>query len=145
MHVQTASGLAHSNLRSKGDGDAVLISQLTHNPFGHNELVGCVFDVGRQKFYLILLINLAVFGEVTHLGMAVFDQAAGLCDEAHGFHTVVGEFVERSALVIAALIGHFVHLFVVGYDVILKLAHGFHFQTCALLEHLVCLVENVFR
>ena len=75
-----------------------------------------------------------------HFRVAVLDQAASLGDEAHGLHAILGELVERCALVVTLLVGHFVDSLVIGDDVILQLAHGFHLQACGLLEHFVGLV-----
>ena len=145
VDMHTRASLTHGNLRSEGQGDTVFVSQLAHNPLGDHELVGGILDVGGQELNFVLLVNLAVVGEVTYFGVTVLNQAAGLGDEAHGLDAVLGELVERGALVVALLVGHLVNLFVVGDDVILQLAHGLHAEARGLLEHFVRLVQDVFR
>ena len=102
MHAR--SGLAHGNLGGKGQGHAVLVSQLTHNPLGNHQLVGGILYIGRQELNLVLLIDLAVLGKVTHLTVAVLDKTAALGNQLHGLGAQILELAERSALVIAALI-----------------------------------------
>ncbi len=145
MHVQSATRLAHSDFWSECDCDAVLVCQLTHNPLGYGELVGSVFYVCWQKLYFVLLIYLSVFGEIAHLGMSVFDEATGLSYEAHGLNTIVGKLVERGTLMVSALVGHLVHLLIVGNDVVLKFAHGLHAESGCLGKHLAGLAEYVLR
>ena len=100
--------------------------------------------VGRNSIsFCSLLVDLAVVGEVTHFGVAVLNQATCLGDEAHGLDAVLGELVERGALVITFLVRHLIDLFVVGDDIVFQLAHGLHLQARGLLEDFVSLVEDV--
>ena len=62
---------------------------LTHNPFGNDELVGSIFDVGGQEFNLVLLIDLSILREITHLGMSVLDLASALGNQLSGIQNAV--------------------------------------------------------
>ena len=76
MEMQSASGLALSDLRSECDVKAVLPCQGAENPLGHHELVSCRLDGRYEELYLVLLVHLAVQSEVADLGVGVLDVAA---------------------------------------------------------------------
>ena len=57
--------------RSESDVVSILGKQGCDNPFGNHQLVGCLLGTYRQKFDFVLLVYLAVKGEVTHFGMPV--------------------------------------------------------------------------
>ena len=84
VEMQTAAGLTLGDLRSEGDVEAVLPCQCAENPLGHHELVGGGLYGRYEELYLVLLVHLAVEGEVADLGVGVLDVAADLGDELHG-------------------------------------------------------------
>ena len=77
MDVHARAGFAHGNLGSEGQRNAIFVSQLTHDPFGHHQLVDGIFNVKRQKFNLVLFVDLSSVCEVTHFGVTVFDLSRG--------------------------------------------------------------------
>ena len=105
--------------------ETVLVGEIAYHPLGQHKLVGGTLYGTRQKLYLVLLEHLAVGSEVAHLRVAVLGLAAGLCDIGHALLAELVELSKRPRLVIAALVNGWEHLVVFGYDVILKLAHGF--------------------
>ena len=57
MYMHSAASLADGNLGGEGYGNAVLVAQLTHHPFGDDQLVGSLLEVRGQEFYLVLLVH----------------------------------------------------------------------------------------
>ena len=143
MYVHTRTSLAHGNLGRKGQLYPILISQLSHNPFGNDELVGCVLDVGGEKFDLILLIDLSILSEVAHLGMSVLNFASALGNQLHSLGAQFGKLVERSTLVITALILDLIEWVLFADDVIFQFAHRLHLHTRLANESLIGLVKNI--
>ena len=142
MHVHAGARLAGRDLRSEGQDDLVFVRQLAHYPFGHDQLVGGLFDIHGEEFDLVLLVDAAALGEVAHLGVAVLDLASGLGYQAHGFGPEIGELVERSALVIAFLVLDLIYALGVGDHIVFKLAHGLHLHSRDFLEGIVRLMED---
>ena len=145
MHMHAGTRLPRRDLRRECQHYLVFVCQLTHYPFGHNQLVCSFFDVDGEEFDLILLIDAAALGKVAHLGMTVLDLASGLGYQAHGLGPEIGELVERSALVIAFLVGDLVQALRISYDVVLQLTHRLHFHPGNLLERLVRFLQDEFR
>ena len=96
-----------------------------------------------EELDLVLLVHLAVEGEVADLGVGVLDVAADLGDELHGFGTECLYLGEGGRLVVTALILRGEAAVVVIDDVELQLAHGLEGVACSLLELLVSLAEGV--
>ena len=67
MDVQTRASLSRSYFWSEGYLESHLVGEVADDPFGKHQLVGCLLCPYWQKFYLILLIHLAVEDEVAHL------------------------------------------------------------------------------
>lgn len=84
VDMQTAAGLARSDLRRERHVHAVLAGQRADDPFGHHELIGGGLEVRGKEFDLVLLVHAVALREVPHLGVTVLDLAARLGDVFHG-------------------------------------------------------------
>ena len=143
MNVHTRTGLAHGDLGRKGQFYTILISQLTHDPFGNDKLIGCIFDVGGQEFDFILLVNLSILGEITHFGMSVLDLASALGNQLHGLGAQFSELVERCTLVVTTLVLDLIEGILFADDVVFQFAHRLHLHTRLADESLIGLVQNI--
>ena len=144
MDVHTAAGLADSDFGSKGDGDAVAVSQRAHNPFGYDQLVGGILKIGRQKLNLVLLVHRVAHGEIAHLAVAVFDKSSALGNKFHSLGAVVLELAERTRLVVAALVGGQIVLLLRSDSIVFQLAHNLKLHTVgSLAEGLASLVQRI--
>ena len=142
--METAACLAARNLGSEGHIETVLVGKVTDDPFGEDELVGCILHVGHQKFNLILLINLIVEGEVAHLGVAVLDQTAHLRDIEHALGAELLKLGEGGRFMITFLVGGEIQLVFVANHIILQFAHGLEIVARNLLKGFDGLAENIF-
>ena len=145
MDMQTASGLAHCYLGSECHIHSILVSQRADNPFCHKQLVGCVFYIGGQELYFVLLVHQVIFCEVAHFRVAVFDQAACFCYVFHGSGTQFRSFVERSGLMITSLVIGKEEAFFRSHHIVFQLAHDVKVKSCHTLQLVVRLSQCVFR
>ena len=121
------------------------MTQLTHNPFGNNELVGGIFQIRRQKLYLVLFIHRIAHRKVTHFAVSILYQSAAFGNELHGMCAEILEFAEGHRSVVSALVGGKVVVLLVGNDVVLQFAHHLKLHAArSLAESLACLVQRVF-
>ena len=121
--MQTAAGLARSDLRRERHVHAVLAGQRADDPFGHHELIGGGLEVRGKEFDLVLLVHAVALREVPHLGVTVLDLAARLGDVFHGLRTERGALVEGRRFVVAPLVGGQKKILFRRDDVELQLAH----------------------
>ena len=91
MDMEPRSGLSCRYLRSECDVISGLICKIADDPFCYHQLVRRIFCIDGQELYLVLLIYLSVYGEVTYLAVTVFDLTSRLSDIGHALGT---EFVE---------------------------------------------------
>ncbi len=143
VDVQARAGLSGGNLRGEGDVVAHLIGQVADNPLGNHQLVGRVLGLHGQELNLVLLVNHAVDGEVAHLGVAVLNLSAGLCDVGHALGAELVELGVWGRFVIALLVCGGEHLLVRSDDVILQLAHGLELHARHAVEGLASLAQGV--
>ena len=145
VDVQARTGLAYGDLRGERHVEAEFCAQVADHPLGDGELVGRVFGGAGEELDFVLLVELAVLGEVAHFAVAVLDLAAGLGDVEHA---LLAEFVElgkRGGFVVALLVNGGELARVVGNYVVFQFAHGLEFHAGLLLEGFAGLVEGVFR
>ena len=105
VDVHARPGLADGDLGRKGDVKPPEPRQIAYNPLGQNQLVGRGVKRAGEEFDLVLLVDLAVEGEVAHLFVTVLDLSAGLCDMVHAGAAEVVHLGERFALVVTPLVG----------------------------------------
>ena len=145
VDMHTATSLADGNLGGEGDGDAILVAQLTHHPLGNHQLIGGSLKACGEKLYLVLLIHQVAMCEVAHLAMAVLDFATGGSNHTHSLGAELLELAERHADMIAVLVlGHIV--FLLGSDgIVLQLTHHLELHaTRSLAESAGCFLQRVF-
>ena len=145
MDMQAATGLAHSDFRGECHIQSIFVGQLTDNPFGQNQLIGGLFHISHQKFYLILLINLVTQSEIAHFGMAVLDGASGLGYIVHGTGAELPELAVWTRLVVTFLVGGLEQLILVPHHIILQFAHRLELHACHLLKRFFRLFEDILR
>ena len=144
MHA--AARLAHGNLGGEGDGDAVLVAQCAHNPFGNHQLVGGIFQRSGQELDFVLLIHQVVHAEIAHLAVAVLNQPAAFGNQFHRLGAEILKLAERCRGVVAALVGGHILLLLGSDDVVLQLAHHLKLHAArSLAESLAGLGQGIFR
>ena len=146
VDVHAAARLADGDFRGEGDGDAVFVTQLAHNPLGDDELVGSVLEGGGQKLNLVLLVHGVADGEVAHLGVTVFDKAATFGYELHSLDAELLELAERLRSVIAALVGREIFVILGSDDIVFEFAHNLELHAAGgFAKGLAGFGEGVFR
>ena len=146
-HVDMHAGarLAHGDLGSEGHIQVALPCQGADDPFGKGQLVCCIFGVDRKEFDFVLLVILAVLGEVAHFAVAVLDAAAGLGDELHALGAESVELGERLGFVIAVLVFRRERGIEAGNDVVFQFAHGLEIDAEFIVQGLAGLVKREVR
>lgn len=91
-------------LRGKGHVKTLFSAQCADNPFGNHQMVGSLDCRHGEEFYLILLVDLTVYGEVPHLVVAVFDLTSGLSYQVHALYPEVVKLGKRCRFMISLLI-----------------------------------------
>ena len=145
VEVQAAAGLAGGDLRGEGHVDAVLVGQRAEDPFGHHQLVGRRFHGVDEEFDLVLLVDLAVEGEVAHFAVAVLDLAAHFGDGADGVGAEALELGEGRGFVVAVLVFGGEHAVVAVDQIEFEFTHRLEGVARPLPEGLVGLAEGEFR
>lgn len=130
--------------RSESNVESFALCQIADHPLGEHQLVGCLAGIDGQELDLVLLVYLAVEREIADLGVSVFDLGACAGDITHAQGAEIVEFGERRRFVVAALVGGGEGAGIVGYDVVLKFAHGMEMQSGYVGKRAACLVEHVF-
>ena len=143
MYVQTRAGFACRNLRSESDVKTLTLCEIAYHPLGEHKLVGGVAGIYRQELYFVLLVYLAVEGEVAHLRVAVLYLGACAGYIAHTQRAEVVEFGKGRRFVVASLVGGGECAGIRGYHVILQLAHGVEVKPRGFAEGTACLVEHL--
>ena len=145
VYVETRSSLASSDLRCEGHVVAILVAEVADHPLSDHQLIGSLFGINGEELDLVLLVDIAVEREVTHLRVAVFDLSAGLCDVRHALGAEVVELGVGARLVVALLIRSLEVLIVfLGNDnVVFQLAHGLELHARDVRESLASLVECI--
>ena len=145
MHMHPRSGLTGGDLWCEGHIKVLGIGEIAYHPFGQHQLIGGVAGRHGQKFYLILLVDHVVEGEIAHLRVAVFDLRAGLGDIVHAAGAEVVEFRKGHRLVVAALVGGGKHAVARRYHIVFQFAHRLEVEPGGILKCLAGLAQRVLR
>ena len=145
VDMQSRTCFSCRYFRSKSKIKSILISKVTDYPFGNHQLIGSLISAHRQKFYFVLLVYLAIKGEIAHFGMPVLDLPAGLCNVCHTFGAELIEFGIRSRFVIGSLIGGGEHTAVFRNNIIFQFAHSLKLHAGHLRKRPARLAQSVVR
>ena len=121
----------------------MLIGEVADNPLRYHELVGSLAGIHGEELNLVLLVNHAINGEITHLGVTIFDLSACLSDVGHALCAKLIELGIGSRLMITLLVSSGKHAAVGGNHIVFQLTHRLELHACHLIERTARLAQRV--
>ena len=141
--MQARASLSGSNLGSKSDIVPMLVGKVADDPLGNHQLVGSILGIHGEELNLVLLIDHAINGKVTHLRVAILDLSASLSDVGHALSAELIELSIGSRLMVTLLVSSGKHTSIRSNHIILQLTHRLELHTCHRIKCTACLAQRI--